>query len=110
MNQCIDRELKGGYNSPIWKKQCQSTFKTLQKSICTDCAKGVPNNFSIMSDAMAIDSQDQTSASANINDIIDWIEWDDEKKKFLSIFRNKVECSECGNQIKGKVVFNGYNN
>lgn len=54
---------------------------------------------------MAIDSKDNTSSSAKYNDIIDWIEWDDEKKHFLSIFRNKIECSECGKEIKGEVKF-----
>jgi len=109
MNQCIERELNGGYNSPIWKKQCNTTFKTLQKRICTECAKKIPDNFTIMSDAMAIDSNHNTSASANTNNIIDWIEWDNKEKHFLSIFRNKVICSECGNEACGQVIFKGYN-
>lgn len=109
MNEYLQRTLEGGYKSPVWKKQNSTTWRTLQNRICTECALKIPNEFIIMSDAMAIDSKNGTSSDAKLNDIIDWIEWDDEKKNFLSIFRNKVECSECGKEIKGEVKFKGYN-
>lgn len=108
MNQDIQRHLKSGYNCPIWKKQDNATWSTLQKSICTDCASKIPNSFIVMSDAMAIDINHNVSAEAKTNEIIDWIEWNDTIKHFESIYRKKVKCSECGKSIKGEVNFNGF--
>jgi len=107
--QCHKRQ---GFDFPYYKLQHRETWSNIYEKVCPNCTEKIAEEekLIVIVDCMAIDKNFNANDEAIENGIVNYVDWDDKKKEWISVFEMKIPCSICGNiqisktnDLKGQV-------